>query len=376
MTKEVLIEGMNRIKMYSRLDSTLETRRILSEICPHVNLDKYLIKIDSKKDKIDSMIDSMIDEIDSKKDKIDGLYPLYLSVIEEALLYPCDLSRESLCEIVCAVREGVSSDDLLHIHTILSNSLGSSCKYSYSIEYDRWLILSVIKITEIAKKDEYILKYFPVITDRLNSTDNGFRDRAIILSDYLIQSELIHQSAESVHFFSDIPSVPIVEEEDSDSVENTDGIDEITEITALSEYHALLKEESFTNQPAENISRIVRQLPLLISKEPVTHVQKYAPGIVEALISLGTEESTDAVCTVLLQGEIGYDLFYMVYERRKSFYFRRVLVACLINVSSRLRKDVSLRITERYFNNSHENDSEEDKKLGIDILRDLLMHRG
>ncbi|KAI5189892.1 hypothetical protein NEMIN01_0755 [Nematocida minor] len=364
--KETIIEHIQLIK--EKKESSEECAQLIKKLCPHVNANKYLKDTPRRCEESEKDSGNTSEKENSASSIKDRKCPVYLAVIEESILYADVLSRERLEEIVHAVREEVSMADLVHIHSTLSNALVSSRRYSYSAEYDRWLVLSAIKITEISKNEEHAMEYFPAIVERIKESTDGFRDRGIILSDYLTQSELLHQSSESAYFYNDIPSRPTVEEENDSLDEEMD----ISQITTLAEFYTIVKERTFSAEPEEKIKCTVLQLPSLILKEPVRNVKRYSLEIMEILVSIGTAEAADSVCCLLLVEDVAYDVFHAVYNRNKhSFRFRNILVACLTKISSTLRKDVSQRILSRYL--GHEEHSEEDRKLGIDVLKKCLL---
>lgn len=295
-----------------------------------------------------------------------SMYPLSVAPIEEALLYPNEMSRSVLYGIVGAIREEIGVEELFYMHRILSNALVSSGKFGYSAEYDRWLVLSVIKISEISKDEKYSLLYFPVVTDRLRMS-GCFRERGILLSDYLTNNEILHNSPESVYFHGDIPLKPIIEEDD-DSAEESDESD--NEITSIAEYLSLMKDHS-TDSSRSN--RLTNQLILLLPQESEKNKKKYGRQLVKVLLNLQTKEGTDAVCTLLSVESVLLEVVPLIYNREKnSFYFRKTLVACLINVSGSIRRDLSMHIVERYFSREF---SKEDSLLGVDLLVRYLSTR-
>ncbi|EIJ89170.1 hypothetical protein NEPAR06_0292 [Nematocida parisii] len=352
------------------IDSPKEMVQWLKTLCPSVLLDKYAMytytttsfSTELRKEHADAE-ESQIYNTDKKNIQEGKKYPLCIVIIEQCLLYSDQPTRDTLDLIVAAIYKEISDSDLIFIHKLLANGIISSYKYNYAEEYDRWLILAVIKVMKVKKTEEYCLEYFPGIVERITTAANAFRDRAIILSDYLTDGNLSHETPESSYFYNDIPSTPIIEERDDSPEEEND---QVMFITTLTEYYFLIKNSKFESEPSERVEEILLQLPRLLLTEKLAIIKKYCLDIIRIHAGIQTKEAIDGICAVLLVDDIAYSAFSIFYDRKMySLHFKRIIASCLQIVSYKLRKDVILRILDRY---SSKECSEEEKKLGLDVF--------
>ncbi|KAH9385716.1 uncharacterized protein NEMAJ01_0612 [Nematocida major] len=347
--------------------SSGEIQALLEKHCPHVDFRKYVRGCGKCAGDSMGAADARGTSHGTSHETCCGTHPPCLALLEESLLYAGDLSRAFLGEIVRAIEEEMPREHLIHVHKMLSNTLISSHRCGYAHEYDRWLVLAAIKIMQVLKREEYVLEYFPCVAERISADchlSGGFRDRAVILSDYLTQGELLLESGEAAHFSSDVPRKPRIEEVCESPDE--DAPEEPAFISTLAEYYFTVKSKKFESEPPEEIRRVMLQLPGVLRRESPKTVKKLYLEIVQVHASILTKESLEGICSLLLQGEIAWEILSVLYDRDKySLHFRRVIVQCLGSVLHRLRGDVLARIVEKHARTEY---SAEDVKLGIPRL--------
>ncbi|KAI5159348.1 hypothetical protein NEAUS03_0220 [Nematocida ausubeli] len=354
--QNIIVAQIEAIKRQAENPDEMTKR--LSIFCPHVNLEKYS-RVYSYNKCIQG-IESFVCPSDAKNSK---KYPLCIALIEENILYSEEKKRESLGLITEVIKMEVRGEDLLYLHRLLANALSSSFKFEYSEEYDRWLILAVIKIAEIEKKEEYCLEYFPGVVDRISKGGSSFRDRAIILSEFLTDGILSYDSPESAYFSHDIPSNPIVQEEDESPEEDVDmpGC-----ITTLTEYYFTVKDSNFENEPSEKIEATLHQLPRILRTEKISLIKKYFLELLKIHVAIETKKSIDGICAILLVDDLAYEVMHLLYGNSGySLHFKRTIIGCLRMICPRIRTDVAVRIAQRYCSTSY---SEEETKMGADAL--------
>lgn len=347
-----------RIKRVEKETKTGVTEEQFLELFPDASMDRYQI-INRKTD---------------KSDKNSNL-PVYLAEVEQALLYPREKTREAVQEIVEGVKKEVKTEDIIYLHKIISSAIISSHKHSYTEEYDRWLIMCAIKILEIDRRQEHLLEYFKAITERIESKKSRFRDRGIILSDYITSNELVYVSSESLHFCNDISGKPIVEEE-IEEIEEESGSENY--ITTLAEYVDIIKSTEFTKKAAEEKKKLFILLKEILANETEKNVKKYYLCLTKILTEEGTKEALEAVAHILMLDDISLKMVEIIYQREKySFYFRHLITQCIIHVCECIREDIAYKIWIKIKENMHEKDevytfSEEDKRLGVDQILFIL----
>ncbi|OAG31084.1 hypothetical protein NEDG_01858 [Nematocida displodere] len=313
--------------------------------------------------------------------------PVYLAALEQAMLYPnlpepspspeTPPSPEQALEAIAdTIRQEVEEADLKHLHQMVVTTLGASFANGYTDQYDRWLVMTAIKVLSINRSDKYLLEYFQVITQRLEGKKMLFRDRGIILSDYITENNLSHHSPETGYFAELVPSKPIVEE-DSESAEEDYPTEE--EITTLAEYASILTDTEFVKKTDAQQERIIKSIDYLIPKEKPYQIKKHYLSIVEALVSLGTLCALEAASELLAVEDTSCDILRVIYHRTQySFYFRSTTVRLILQVLPKLSQTTIAHLHHHLaqtLNLTRTALSEEDRKLGLDMVWDRLVLR-
>lgn len=322
-------------------ENTQEKVRLIETLCTHVNLQKY----------------------SERPEENENTYPFCMAPVEEHLLYSEEQNRERLSNIVFAIRTELPEEYLYYIHKLLANALVSSNTFEYTQEYDRWLVLSVIKIIEIKKTEKYVLEYFSAVVNRLNTNREKFTDRGIILSDFLTDSQLLYDSPETPYFYTDIKSKPVVEEVNESPEEE---LERVQRISTLAEYYSIIKAPAFLNEHPDTVEHVVNQLQEIIRTENLKNIKKYYLEIIKIHLSIRTPSAHRGISDLLVIDNIAYSIFTVIYNRDTySLEHRRILVSCLQEIIEKLRKDILSLIVTMYGAGPH---SEEEKKLGLHYL--------
>ncbi|KAI5187415.1 hypothetical protein NEHOM01_2160 [Nematocida homosporus] len=296
--------------------------------------------------------------------------PVYLACLEKEVLYPSSYTRTALQDLIQIIIQTATTQDLLYLHQTISQTLITSFTHQYSEEYDRWLVLIAIKLLSTNYDHLHRLTYFSTITTRIKTSISTFRDRTIILSDYITNQELTHQSPESTYFCNDIPISIQVEEPTTDQL-SPETIP-TPSITTLNEYYQTISQPSFTQLNPPEQQAILQTIHSLLPTTAPTRLHKLALPILEVLISLSTPPALSLITHLLATHDLALIALNQAYNRNKySFYTRHLLITALILISPKLRPDICQKIKKTLISNS-DHFSEEDQRLGIDQLLQTL----
>ncbi|KAI5172316.1 hypothetical protein NEFER03_1430 [Nematocida sp. LUAm3] len=345
MAYEENITFSEALKTIKEQRETETTKEQLQNLCKNVNIDKYF--------------DAQLQD----------LPPKYIAIVEEEILYPKSYSRENLQQTYGEINKYIEKVHMVYVHKILANTLLTSHQNEYTDEYDRWLVLLVVKLLSAHQDDSISLLYFPVIVARIDRTDSAFRDRAVILSDYITNRELVHQSKETTYFCNDIPLKSTVEEVD-ESIEEEDSTEE--PVTTLSEYKDLITEEKLKKYSDKKRNRIIESGKWAIKGATEKELQKHAFSLIESLLPLSTAESFQIAADLVAHSNTSLQVIKQVYNRNKySLATRKLFVLSVLSSLPRIREDILKQIYDHIRKNEHSL-TEEDKKLKIDILCNSL----
>lgn len=249
----------------------------LRNMAPHVDHKKYTSSADPQQEK-------------------NRRAPAYISVIEEEILYPADKSHQNALHIQEAVRKCVAKEDLPRIHAFLSRTLSASWEHGYACDYDRWICLLAVLVFQVDKSEENGLAYFTAASQRISTASarsvnrpESFRERAVILSDYITTGSIDHSSEESRYFRQFLESPPPeVEEEDNEAVSDESGDEQIT---TLRECVFFLNSADFSANSDRRKMHVLASLRSLVPFEPPAVVEKHGMHIIQTLLHLRNTES-------------------------------------------------------------------------------------
>lgn len=273
---------LSKIRTLQNARDGKEELETIRNMAPHVDYGKYTCASPSGNE--------------STREEKTRRTPLYISVIEEEILYPLDKSDKNALGIQEVVRSCVAKEDMKHIHSFLSRTLSASWTHGYTCEYDRWICLMVVLIFQVDKSEENGLAYFTAASQRISVTnpnnvpcDGSFRDRAVILSDYITTGSIEYSSEESGYFrqFIEAPA-PEVEEEENEAVSDESGDEQIT---TLRECMFIMNSAEFSTSSVSKKIHVLTSLRSLIPFEPQAVVEKHSMNIIQILLHLRNTES-------------------------------------------------------------------------------------
>jgi len=328
----------------------LDNRSLLEEVMklvPDVNMDKY-VRFDRLKD---------------SSGNIQNPPPMYLAIIEQEMLYPKDYENRALDRLVLIIEKTVDKPDLVHLHRTLAKLFKASFRNRYSEEYDRWIALLIVRLISMGAEESSALGYFQGIIERLGDVSGAYRDRAVILSDYITNKEISHVSDESRHFYSHIAQRPGVEEEETE-LEEEESSDVF--ITTLAEYVSIITEIGFRDKSNRKKISTLEQLYRIAPQEPLERLKKNLLVIAQVLSDFQTEKTQNLITYLVSFGDLSYELLKVVYQRQKySFYMRSTAVLCTIAAIDEIETPVVRKIAA-YLRRAEL--SQEDRDLKIHFL--------